>query len=199
MTTFVLVPGAWLGGWCWKQVVPLLRGEGHEVYTLTLTGLGERAHLARPEVDLETHITDVVNVFEYEDLCNVVLLGHSYAGVVVTGVAERIPNRLSQLVYLDTGPLLDGVALIDTYPTEARTHVERQVEELGDGWRLPMPPWDELAEQASLAGLDNQQRMLMHSRSVAQPFGTYTQPLQLKNPAREAVRRTPVRNSQTHS
>jgi pimeloyl-ACP methyl ester carboxylesterase len=116
MTTFVLVPSAWLGGWCWKQVIPLLRGEGHEVYTLTLTGLGERAHLARPEVDLETHITDVVNVFEYEDLCNVVLLGHSYAGVVVTSVADRIPNRLSQLVYLDTGPLLDGVALIDTIP-----------------------------------------------------------------------------------
>jgi pimeloyl-ACP methyl ester carboxylesterase len=73
-------------------------------------------NLARPEVDLETHITDVVNVFEYEDLCNVVLLGHSYAGVVVTSVADRIPNRLSQLVYLDTGPLLDGVALIDTIP-----------------------------------------------------------------------------------
>ncbi len=80
MTTFVLVPGAWLGGWCWKQVIPLLRGEGHEVYTLTLTGLGERAHLARPEVDLETHITDVVNVFEYEDLCNVCSLGTATPG-----------------------------------------------------------------------------------------------------------------------
>jgi len=93
-----------------------MRHEGHEVYTLTLTGLGERAHLARLEVDLETHITDVVYVFEYEDLRNIVLLGHSYAGVVVTGVADRIPDHLSQLVYLDTAPLLDGVALIATYP-----------------------------------------------------------------------------------
>ena len=79
-------------------MVPLVRDEGHEVYTLTLTGLGERAHLTRPEVNLETHITDVVNVFEYEDLCNVVLLGHSYVGVVITGVADRIPDRLSQVV-----------------------------------------------------------------------------------------------------
>ena len=89
MTTFVLVPGAWQGGWCWQRVTPRLRAAGHEVYTPTLTGLGERAHLARPDVDLDTHIQDVVNVLTYEDLHEVILVGHSYAGIVVTGVAIR--------------------------------------------------------------------------------------------------------------
>jgi pimeloyl-ACP methyl ester carboxylesterase len=93
MTAFVLVPVAWLGGWAWRDVTPRLRAAGHEVYTPTLTGLGERRHLARPDVDLDTHIQDVVNVLEYEDLRDVVLVGHSYAGIVVTGVADRAPDR----------------------------------------------------------------------------------------------------------
>src|SRR5690242_2869175 len=101
MATYVLVPGAWLGGWCWQRVTPLLRAAGHEVYTPTLTGLGERVHLGSPETDLDTHIQDIVNVLVYEDLRDVVLLGHSYSGMVVTGVADRVPDRLSQLVYLD--------------------------------------------------------------------------------------------------
>jgi pimeloyl-ACP methyl ester carboxylesterase len=138
-------------------------------------------------VDLDTHITDVTNLIEFEDLHDVVLLGHSYAGLVITGVGDRIPGRISQLIYLDTGPLPDGTALIDTYPTEARQRVERQVEEVGDGWRLPMPPFEELAQQASLEGLSDDQLRLFRSRAVAQPFGTYTRPLRLKNPAREAI------------
>jgi pimeloyl-ACP methyl ester carboxylesterase len=106
---------------------------------------------------------------------------------VVTGAADRIPERISQVVYLDAGPFPSGLAFIDTYPPEARTHVESQVEELGDGWRLPMPPTDELAQQASLEGLDDDQLRVMRSRAVAQPFGTYTQPLRLENPAREGL------------
>ena len=105
MTTYVLVGGAWLGGWCLQRVARRLRDEGHDVYPVTLTGLGERAHLASPEIDLDTHITDVVNLIEYEDLEEVVLLGHSYGGLVVTGAADRIPERISELVYLDTAPL----------------------------------------------------------------------------------------------
>jgi len=85
---YVLVHGAWHGGWCWKKVVPALRAAGHEVYTPTLTGLGERAHLANPAIDLATHIADVVNLLEAEELAKVVLVGHSYGGMVVTGVAE---------------------------------------------------------------------------------------------------------------
>ncbi len=91
MATFVLVPGAWLGGWAWQRVTPLLRAAGHEVYPVTLTGLGERVHLGTSETNLETHIADVVNLIEFEDLRAVVLVGHSYAGCVITGVADRTP------------------------------------------------------------------------------------------------------------
>ena len=187
MAAYVLVGGGWLGGWCWQRVAPRLREEGHDAYPVTLTGLGERVHLASAQVDLETHITDVVNVIGFEDLHDVVLLGHSYAGIVVTGVADRVPDRISKLVYLDTGPLPGGTALIETFPTEARRHIERQVEELGDGWRFPMPPQEELATLGSLVGLDDAQLELLRSRAVDQPFGTFTQPLQLKNPARKAL------------
>lgn len=187
MTVYVLVGGAWLGGWCWQPVARRLRDSGHDVYPVTLTGLGERVHLASPQVDLETHITDVVNLIEFEDLHDVVLLGHSYAGIVVTGVADRAPERISRLVYLDTGPLPDGLSLIESFPDEAREHIEKQVEELGEGWRYPMPPWEELNNMASLEGLDEDHLRMLRSRAVAQPFGTYTQPLRLENPAREEL------------
>jgi pimeloyl-ACP methyl ester carboxylesterase len=188
MTAFVLVPGAWLGGWAWRDVTPRLRAAGHEVYTPTLTGLGERRHLARPEVDLDTHIQDVVNVLEYEDLRDVVLVGHSYAGIVVTGVADRAPDRVATLVYLDSGPVPNGLAFLDINPPEARQQVERQVAEHGDGWRLPLPSWEGLAATgASLEGVDDAWLRLFRARAVDQPFGTYTQPLRHVSPAREAL------------
>src|SRR3712207_4344879 len=136
MATYVLVGGGWLGGWCWQRVARLLREEGLDAYPTTLTGLGERGHLASPQVDLETHITDVVNLVEFEDLRDVVLLGHSYGGLVVTGAADRIPERISQLAYLDTAPLPDGGSLIEKFPPELRERTERQVEQMGDGWRF---------------------------------------------------------------
>ena len=103
MANYVLVGGAWLGGWCWKTVARLLREAGYDAYPVTLTGLGDREHLASPGVDLETHVADVANLIEYEGLRDdVVLLGHSYAGLVVTGVFDRVPQRTSRLVYLDT-------------------------------------------------------------------------------------------------
>jgi pimeloyl-ACP methyl ester carboxylesterase len=186
MGVYVLVGGGWLGGWCWQGITRRLRNEGHDAYPATLTGLGERVHLASPEVDLETHITDVVNLIEFEDLNDVVLLGHSYAGLVITGVADRMPDHISQLVYLDTGPLPDGTVLIETFPPEARKHIEQQVEESGDGWRFPMPPQEELATFGSVEGLDDRIELL-RSRAVDQPFGTFTQPLRLQNPAREEL------------
>jgi pimeloyl-ACP methyl ester carboxylesterase len=197
MATYVLVGGAWLGGWCWQRVARRLREEGNDVYPVTLTGLGERVHLASPQVDLETHITDVVNLIEFEDLHAVVLLGHSYAGIVVTGAAERIPERIAQLVYLDSGPVPDGLAFLDTQPPEIRQHIEREVTTYGDGWRLPIPSWDELENVygASLEGLDEERRELMRSRAVAQPFGTYTQPLRLANTARKVLPKLLITNS----
>jgi pimeloyl-ACP methyl ester carboxylesterase len=187
MTAYVLVGGAWLGGWCWKPVARRLRDNGHDAYTVTLTGLGERAHLATPQVDLETHITDVVNLIEYEGLRDVVLVGHSYAGLVVTGAADRISERISELVYLDTAPLPDGTALIETFPPEVREHIEGQVEELGEGWRWPMPPQEELANFGSLEGVDDDHLRLLRSRATPQPFGTYKGRLRLVNPAREGL------------
>ena len=189
MATYVLVRGAWQGGWCWQPVARSLRNGGHHAYPATFTGLGERAHLASPEVDLETHITDVVNLIEYEDLRDVVLLGHSYAGIVVTGVADRVPGRLSLLAYLDAGPVPDGASFLETQSPEVKAFTERRVAEEGDGWRFPMPSWEELANVngASLEGLDDEQLELMRSRAVDQPFGTYTRPLRLGNPAREAL------------
>jgi pimeloyl-ACP methyl ester carboxylesterase len=157
MTTYVLVGGGWLGGWCWQRVARRLRDNGHDAYPATLTGLGERVHLASPQVDLETHITDVVNLIEFEDLHDVVLLGHSYGGLVVTGAADRIPERISELVYLDTAPLPDGGSLIEKFPSELRKRTEEQVQELGEGWKfpiLPIPPPEELANMASLEGVD---------------------------------------------
>jgi pimeloyl-ACP methyl ester carboxylesterase len=192
MTTYVLVGGAWLGGWCWQPIARRLRENGHDAYPVTLTGLGERAHLASSEVDLETHITDVVNLVEFEDLHDVVLLGHSYAGLVVTGAADRIPGRISRLVYLDTGPVPADAALIELFPPEARRQIESQVEELGEGWQFPIPPPEVLGTMGSLEGLDEDGLALLRSRAVPQPFGTYTQPLRLENPAREELSRVAI-------
>jgi pimeloyl-ACP methyl ester carboxylesterase len=101
MTTFVLVPGAWLGGWAWKTIIPLLNERGHETHLVTLTGMGERVHLASRDVGIETAIQDVLNVIEYNDLDDFVLVGHSFAGKVAAGVADRIPKKVRLLLYLD--------------------------------------------------------------------------------------------------
>jgi pimeloyl-ACP methyl ester carboxylesterase len=188
MTTFVLVPGAWLGGWAWRPVARRLRAGGHDVYALSLTGLGERRHLSGPEVDLDTHVADVVNLIDMEDLRDVVLVGHSYAGAVVTGVADRVAERLSQLVYIDSGPIGDGQCYLDLSAPDARALTERLIAERGDGWRWPVPTWDELeAGGASLDGLGDEQRALFRAKAVPQPAGTITQPIRLTNPARKAL------------
>jgi pimeloyl-ACP methyl ester carboxylesterase len=189
MTTYVLVGGAWLGGWAWQPVARELRRHGHDVHPVTFTGLGERSHLAGPEVDLDTYLADVVNLIEFEDLRDVVLVGHSYAGLVVTGVADRIPERIGLLAYLDAGPSPDGAAFVDLQPPPARELLERLVERDGEGWRLPMPSWAELegVMGASLEGLGPDERARMRARATAQPFRTWTQPLSLRNPARDRL------------
>jgi pimeloyl-ACP methyl ester carboxylesterase len=101
MATFLLVHGAWLGGWCYKRVARLLRGAGHDVYTPTLTGLGERAHLLSPSISFKTHIADVLGVIQWEELSDIVLCGHSYAGTVISGVAEKAVDRIGALVFID--------------------------------------------------------------------------------------------------
>lgn len=190
----VLVPGACLGGWAWQSVAARLRARGHVVYTVTLTGLGERVHLARPEVDLETHITDVVNLLDFEDLRDAVLVGHSYSGIVVTGVADRRFQRLGAVVYLDCSPLPDGMSLVDVQPPEMRAAQEADVAERGDGWRWPVPDRETLITDAfgSVAGLTDDQIDLIVACGTPQPYRTFTSPLRLRHEQPPGVRRAVV-------
>lgn len=171
MATFVLVHGAWGGGWSWRPTVgALLRDAGHEVFTPTLTGLGDRKHLANPDVDLETHIRDIVSLIEVEDLRDVVLMGHSYGGMVITGVADRIHERLSALVYVDAMVPADGQSLADLVGSSA-ADMEARAQTEGDGWRLPPSPLapDTTPEHAAW----------VTPRRMAQPIKTFTQPVRL--------------------
>ena len=120
MANFVLVHGAWIGGWCWRPNAQALRKAGHEVFTPTLTGLGERSHLMNPGINLDTHIADIVNVFKHEELSDVVLVGHSYGGMVVTGVADALADKIRSLVYLDAFVPESGQALVDLAPPEPK-------------------------------------------------------------------------------
>jgi pimeloyl-ACP methyl ester carboxylesterase len=138
VTAFVLVHGGWHGGWCWRRVVPLLRAAGHEVATPTLTGLGERAHLASPAIDLTTHVEDIAGVLGHEDLRDVVLVGHSYAGAVITCAADRIGERLRHLVHLDAFIPREGESVLDLLPAERRAGFEHLARTEGEGWRIPL-------------------------------------------------------------
>lgn len=190
----VLVPGACLGGWAWREVAAGLRAQGHEVYPVTLTGLGERVHLANRDIDLDTHIADVVNLLDYEALTDVVLVGHSYAGVVITGVADRRPERLSAIVYLDTGPLPDGIAIADVQSTEQRERQRLEAERGGAGWLWPVPDHDTLVSGAygSSSGLDPAGFQLLEERATPQPYATFTTPLRLTGAPPDGLRRVGI-------
>jgi pimeloyl-ACP methyl ester carboxylesterase len=190
----VLVPGACLGGWCWRRVATELRDAGHETYPVTLTGLGDRVHLARPDVDLDTHIEDVVNLLDYEELRDAVLVGHSYAGIPVTGVADQRPERLDAVVYLDTSPLPAGMAIADVQSPEQREHQRDAVERDGDGWRWPVPDRATLRSGAfgSAGGLGDDDLALLLERATPQPYATFTTPLRLERGRPPGVRRVAI-------
>jgi pimeloyl-ACP methyl ester carboxylesterase len=136
--TFLVCHGAWSAGWAWKKMHPPMSAAGHRLVTPSYTGLGERAHLTNPSIDLETHIHDILNVIEYEDLRDIVLIGHSYGGMVATGVADRARDRIAQLIYLDAFVPDDGQSLFDLNET-ARPQM-RELAKAGDGWRVPPNP-----------------------------------------------------------
>lgn len=177
MATFVIVHGAWSGAHAWWKVRPLLRAAGHEVFTPALTGLGERAHLATRDVDLDTHIEDVIAVMEYEDLREVVLVGHSYGGVVISGAAERLVPRLAQLVYLDAEVPENGQSEYDLVPADERARYEELARARGDGWRVPPPVPEPLPDD-----LDPDVRWVL-SRMVPHPAASFSQPVRLTNAA----------------
>jgi len=140
MATIVLAHGAWSAAWAWKKMRPLFRAAGDEFFSPTYTGLGQRAHLARPDIDLSTHIQDVVGVLEFEDLKNVVLLGHSYGGMVATGVADKARERIAKVIYLDAFAPKDGQSLLDLVGPKATANMQAGAKEEGDGWRIPINP-----------------------------------------------------------
>jgi pimeloyl-ACP methyl ester carboxylesterase len=136
----VLVHGAWHGAWCWRDVVPLLRDAGFRTYTVTLTGLSDRAHLLSPTVSIDTHIADVVGLIEAEELSDVVLVGHSFGGVPITGAADRIPWRLRHLVYLDAVVIGDGQSAFDQVPPDIVAARRAAAQASSGGLSLPIPP-----------------------------------------------------------
>ena len=173
MATFVVCHGAWSAGWAWAKMHPLMRARGHRLITPTLTGLGERSHLAHPEIDLEAHIADILGVLKYESLENINLIGHSYSGMVATGVADRAASRLAQLIYIDAFVPNDGESAFDVLPESVRAQRKAGANSSPDGWRIPpgpMPP-DTSAEV----------RAWCEPLRVPQPVKTFEQKLKLLN------------------
>ena len=151
MATYCLVHGAWHGGWCWRRISPILQKAGHKVFCPTLTGLGDRAHLASPEIDLECHIQDVIAVIETEEETDVILCGHSYGGQVIT----------------------NGQSLMDVWPDERAQEIREQAEASGDGWKVdPLPP-------EYFGVMDRDDAEWVNRRCVPQPIKTFSQPIQL--------------------
>jgi pimeloyl-ACP methyl ester carboxylesterase len=185
--TFVLVAGSFAGGWIWGKVVPPLREEGHDVYSTTLTGLGDRVHLADPAIDLDTGVTDVVNVLEFEDLHDVTLVAHSSGGMVITGVAERVPERLARLVYLDAWVPADGQSDYDVGIASDEARAEAIAFEIAAGWAAGTPGFRPIDADVEgfITGMieDPADAEWMVSKLVPHPLAAWTQPIQLGNPA----------------
>lgn len=188
MATFVLVHGSSHGGWCWKKVIPLFRKGGHEVFTPTLTGLGERNHLVSKDIGLATHILDILQVLKYEDLDNVILVGHSYGGLVIGGVAEKVPERIKHLVYLDAYIPQDNKSAFDIInyletisKFQFHDFKERTLKEQGKEWLIkPYKPEE--------FGVTNPNDIIwMKSRLDPMPWHTHDQTLRITNPTAKTL------------
>jgi len=168
MATFVLVHGSWAGSVVWRELTPRLRKAGHEVYAPTLTGIGARKHLLNREIDLDTHIQDVIGVIDDADLSDIVLVGNSYGGMVITGVADRVPEKVASLVYLDAFVPENGQSCFSLLPPEANLAAVP-----GEDWlAAPIP-------SASFGYKRPEVIALWEGKSGPHPLATLTQPLQL--------------------
>src|SRR5271167_774390 len=177
MATYVLVHGGGHGGWCYQRVARLLRAEGHEVYTPTMTGLGERARLLNRDVDLHRHIEDMAAVLQFEDLRDVILVGHSYGGMVITGTADRAPERIGRLVFLDAANPVNGQSLVDV--AGPVIGAVRPFGETVDGMELVLLP---APDAGLLYGVtDPDDLAWMAERLTGHPWQCFTQPLELTN------------------
>lgn len=204
--TFVLVHGAWHGGWCWHEVAEILRGAGHRVTTPTQTGLGERSHLLSGSISLDLMASDIVNHIVWEGLSDVVLVGHSFAGGVISGVADRIPDQLQKLIYLDAVWLENGQSVFGLLPAEIVAEREQLAQDFDDGLSIPPPAAE------AFGVFDKSHGNALSKRLTPHPLSAFKSKLRLINrptngvpadyivctapiyeplaPAREAVRRT---------
>jgi pimeloyl-ACP methyl ester carboxylesterase len=182
--TFVLVHGAWHGGWCWQRVAARLREDGDSVFTPTLTGVGERAHLLRAGIDLNTHITDIVNVLKWEDLKDVVLCGHSYGGFVISGVAEQAAPLIRSIVFLDAFVPNNGESVQDLTGPAVREAIAKAVQD-GDLAIAPRPA------EAFNVNLDD--RAWVDRMCVGQPIATFTDKIALTGARDHIARKSYIR------
>jgi pimeloyl-ACP methyl ester carboxylesterase len=177
MATYVLVHGGGHGGWCYTRVARILRDAGHEVHAPTLTGLGERAHLLNEDVDLDMHIRDVVALLFYEDLRDVILVGHSYGGMVITGIADRAVDRIGRLVYLDAANPVNGQSLVDV--AGPIIEATRPLGQVVDGVELVLLP---APGAGAFYGVTNPDDMAwMDERLTGHPWRCFEQSLELTN------------------
>ena len=179
---FVLVHGAWHGGWCWRDVAAVLRTAGHQVFTPTMTGLGERAHLLNAQVGLSTFIDDIAAVILSEELDNVVLVGHSFGGHVINGVADRMPQLLRQLIYLDGLVVQHGQSALSIMPPAVQAERARTMDAEGLRMTIPSPDQFGLSDPAQLAWVMRQ--------LTPHPLKGYTEPLQLQHPLGNGLPKT---------
>lgn len=189
MATFLLVHGAWHSGRCWDRVVPLLESAGHRVLAPSLTGYGDKAHLLSPEVGLDTHVDDIVTLLNEENLTEVVLVGHSYAGLVISSAANQVPNRIAHLVYLDAMVPENGETAVDVHPMTQ--NLIDLAAKSGNGWRVP--PLPQQPPPLGLFGVtDPADVAWLHTMLSDQPVRCLQQPVRLDNPAVNAIPRTHI-------
>jgi pimeloyl-ACP methyl ester carboxylesterase len=182
--TFVLVHGAWHGGWCWRRVADRLRAAGHQVFTPTQTGLGERKHLLSRDITLDTFTTDIANVIAAEELSNVVLVGHSFGGLAISGVADAMRERVRHLVYLDSLMVEGGKRPFDSLPPDVVAARLKAAEQSSGGLSLPAPA-------PSAFGIsDADDTEWVKRRLTPHPLGTYTSALNIKGPVGNDLPRT---------
>lgn len=177
MSTVVLVGGAFLGAWSWERVTPHLVAAGHDVHPLTLTGFGDRAHLATKETDLSLHAQDIVAALEMADLHDVVLVAHSYAGAPATVAANRVPGRIARLVYVAGVVPEAGKTLFEAAPPQFEEAIQHFVDTEGDGWLVPLINDEVLDTYYGEHGLDADAKAWLRARGVPQPVATYRDPV----------------------